>query len=105
MANSDGYPWESDDDQLAWTRVFIPTRNEQAQMDAALMLAAAPAAQIRRQGMPPPVMPPRYGHGPGMPDILTCFEPAQPAPVHSIMDYTNDEAGLQSTSRPSLGQW
>jgi len=105
MANSDGYPWESDDDQLAWTRVFIPARTEQMQMDAALRLAAAPADEIRRQGMGPLPMPPRYGRGPRMPDILTCWESSQAVPVHSIMDYTNDEAALQSTSRPSLGQW
>lgn len=105
MANSDGYPWESDDDQLAWTRVFIPSRAEETQMGNALQLARMPGAFIRRQLMGTTPMPPRYAYGPGMPDILTCFEPAQPAPVHSIMDYTSDEAALQSSSRPSLGQW
>lgn len=105
MANSDGYPWESGDDQLAYTRVFIPSRIEQAQMDAALQAAAAPAAEIRRQLMRPLSMPPRYGYGAPGTDILTCWEQPQTVPVHSIMDYTNDEAALLSTSRPSLGQW
>lgn len=105
MTNSDGYPWETDDGRLQYPAVFTPTIAEQNQMDIALQLPVLPAEVIRREMMAPPPMPPRYGHGPGMPDILTCFEPAQPAPVQSIMDYTNDEAGLQSTSRPSLGQW
>lgn len=105
MANSDGYPWESEDDRLAYTRVFIPTRTEQARMDAALQAAAAPSAEIRRQMMAPVPMPPRYGNsGPGT-DILTCWEQAPVIPVKSIMDYSDDEAGLQATSRPSLGQW
>lgn len=105
MANSDGYPWENGDDRLQYPAIFTPTAAEQAQMDAALELQAAPATAIRELGMTLPPMPPRYGRGPGMPDILTCWEPAQAPPVHSIMDYTNDEAALQSTSRPSLGQW
>lgn len=105
MANSDGYPWESEDDRLQYTRVFIPTRAEQTRMDAALQAAAAPSVQIRRQMMAAAVMPPRYGDsGPGT-DILTCWEQPQTVPVHSIMDYTADEAMLQATGRPSLGQW
>lgn len=107
MANSDGYPWESNDDQLAYTRVFIPSRNEQAMMDAALQAAdpALPAADIRRQMMRRIPMAPRYGYAGRGTDIMTCWEESPVAPVHSIMDYTNNEAGLQSTSRPSLGQW
>lgn len=105
MANSDGYPWESADDQIEYTRVFIPTRAEQTQMDAALQAAAAPSAEIRRQLMRPLPMAPRYGSpGPGT-DILTCWQESPVAPVHSIMDYTSDEAALLSTSRPSIGQW
>ena len=105
MANSDGYPWESNDDQTEYTRVFLPTRGEQARMDAALQAAALPGQEIRRQLMTPPPVPPRYGYAGRGTDILTCWEQPQTVPVHSIMDYTNDEAGLQSTARPSLGQW
>lgn len=105
MANSDGYPWESEDDRLQYTRVFIPTIAEEQQMGFALALPVLPAAVIRRGMMAPPPMPPRYAPGPGMPDILTCWQDPGVVPVKSIMDYTDDEAGLQATSRPSLGRW
>lgn len=105
MANSDGYPWESEDDRLQYTRVFIPTAAEQFQMDAALALSGSPAARIRRTMMAPQPVYPRYGPRSVMPDILTCWEDPQIPRVHSIMDYTDDEAGLQASSRPSLGQW
>jgi hypothetical protein len=105
MANSDGYPWESNDDRIEYTRVFIPSRIEQIQMAAALQIPALRSQEIRRQLMTPIPMPPRYAYGGRGTDILTCWEQPQTAPVHSIMDYTNDEAGLQSTARPSLGQW
>lgn len=105
MANSDGYPWDSADDKLAYERVFIPSPAQQAQMSLALALPALPAQRIREVMMTPPPMPPRFGLAGNGTDILTCWEDIQPVPAHSIMDYSNDEAALQSTTRPSLGQW
>ena len=105
MANSDGYPWESEDDRLQYMRVFVPTRGEQARIDEALALQAAPAQVIREALMTPPPMPPRSGLSGSGTDILTCWDQAPVPAVRSIMDYTDDEAGLQATSRPSLGQW
>lgn len=105
MANSDGYPWESAEDQLEYTRVFIPSRAEQFQMDQALALQNAPGNAIREMLMTPPPMPPRYGlAGRGI-DILSCWQESAVPATKSIMDYTDDEAGIQSTARPSLGQW
>lgn len=105
MANSDGYPWESEDDRLQYTRVFVPSRMEQAQMGAALAFTGMPAQQIREVMMTPPPAPPRFNLAGNGTDILTCWEDSQLPVTHSIMDYTGDEAALQSTARPSLGQW
>lgn len=105
MANSDGYPWESDNDKTEYTRVFIPTRAEEQQMQAALQHAALPAKDIRRDMMRILPASQRYGYAKAEPDILTCWEPPPYVQAHSLMDYTNDEAGMQATSRPSLGNW
>ena len=105
MANSDGYPWESRTDQVEYTRVFIPTRAEEQQMQAALQRAALPAKEIRRDMMRPLPVSQRYGYAKQEPDILTCWEPPPYVMTHSLMDYTSDEAGIQATSRPSLGNW
>jgi hypothetical protein len=101
VANSDGYPWEAGDHPDTRPRVFTPTRSEQARMDAALRACTAPSAEIRRQQMRPLPMPPRYGRGSDT-TILTCWEEPQVITVHSIMDYSDDEAMLQSTPVPAL---
>lgn len=105
MANSDGYPWESRTDQIEYTRVFIPTRAEQQQMQAALQRATLPDKEIRRDMMRILPVSQRYGYAKTEPDILTCWEPPPYVMTHSLMDYTSDEAGIQATSRPSLGNW
>ncbi len=98
--------YQSENDREMYIRAFESPRPEQRMMAAALMCAdpSTPESVIRSQ-LTNTTIPPRTGYDRTVPGINEVFAtPAVPV-VHSIMDYSADEAALQSTSRPSLAAY
>jgi len=94
------HAWQNENDREMYRRSFETGSAEDKRMAVALVCAdpATPEALIRRQ-LTNAFVPPRLGYDRSEPDIDVVFAQQPEVFPHSMMDFSNDPAGRDSSSR------
>jgi hypothetical protein len=94
------HTWQSETDRESYMRAFQTGSAEDKRMAVALMCAdpATPENVIRRQ-LTNVFIPPRLGYDRTEPDIDVVLAQEPEVFPHSFMDFSNDPAGRDSSSR------
>jgi len=95
--------YQSENDRAEYIKAFQSSEAEQRMMAVALTCAdpATPEAVIRAQ-LTNTTIPPRTGYDLTVPGIDAVLAVTPEPVVHSILDFTSDQAALESTMQPSL---